>query len=450
MTNQQLWQAVLGELELQISKPNFTTWFKNTFILDREADKVIVGVANGFTKIWLEKKYHDLILKALRAVSQDVIREIIYKVENKKPETTEFFMAIKKEDLKNEIPEDTAINKYGLNGKYTFENFIVGKENELAHAASLAVAAKLGQSYNPLFIYGGSGLGKTHLLQAVGHQVLKNSNNKKRVLYATCEKFTNDFIYAVRNGQANEFKNIYRLVDLLMVDDIQFLAGKESTQEEFFHTFNTLHQNNKQIIICSDRPPKAISIENRLLSRFEWGMIADVGAPALETRIAILENNCKKKSYFLEREIINYIATNIQNNIRELEGALNRIIAYHQLNNSAPTLDGVKKLLMSITTTPRQSSITNRQLLNIVANFFDVSIDGLTGQSRKKELVGPRQILMYLMREEIKSSYPSIGHELGGRDHTTAIHAYLKISEEIKNNEKTRKDIELIRQRIHQ
>lgn len=343
----------------------------------------------------------------------------------------------------------TGLNKYGLNAKYTFENFIVGKENELAQAACLAVAAKLGQVYNPLFLYGGAGLGKTHLIQAIGHQIIKESGHKKKVLYATCESFTNEFITSVRTGKANEFKNTYRLVDLLMVDDVQFLAGKEGTQEEFFHTFNALHQNNKQIVICSDRPPKAIAgLENRLLSRFEWGMIADINPPGLETRMAILESNCKKKNFHLKQEVVEYIATNIQNNIRELEGALNRIIAYHQLNNIEPDLESAKRLLSSLATSPRQSSITIKQLINLVANFFEINIEDLTGQSRKKELVVPRQIVMYLMREEMKSSFPNIGQELGGRDHTTAIHACLKIANEIKTNEKIRKDVELIRQKL--
>lgn len=458
MTNQQLWQAVLGELELQISKPNFTTWFKNTFILDREEDKVIIGVANTFTKIWLEKKYHDLITKALRSVSQDGIKEIIYKVENRRPNEEAGFFAKPDKKEKGEAMEaaayraeevDSSMNKYGLNAKYTFENFIVGKENELAQAACLAVASKLGQAYNPLFIYGGAGLGKTHLIQAIGHQILRH-NAKKKVLYATCESFTNEFIKSVRNGKANEFKDTYRLVDLLMVDDVQFLAGKEGTQEEFFHTFNALHQNNKQIVICSDRPPKAIAgLESRLLSRFEWGMIADVNPPSLETRMAILESNCKKKNFYLKQDVVEYIASNIQNNIRELEGALNRIIAYHQLNNTNPDLESAKRLLASIATSPRQNSITTKQLITLVANFFEISIEELVGQSRKKELVVPRQIVMYLMREEMKSSFPNIGQELGGRDHTTAIHACLKINNELKTNEKIRKDVELIRQKIH-
>jgi len=458
MTNQQLWQAALGELELQISKPNFTTWFKNTFILDREEDKVIIGVTNTFTKVWLEKKYHDLIIKSLKEATKEesiAIKEVIYKVENKRPiEETKFFRPKQErpDEISVIIPEENlgGSDQYGLNSKYTFENFVVGKENELAHAACLAVASKLGQAYNPLFIYGGVGLGKTHLIQAIGHKILRDSKNKKKMLYSSCETFTNDFIRSVRNGKANEFKDTYRKVDLLMVDDIQFLGGKEGTQEEFFHTFNALHQKNKQIVICSDRPPKGIAgLESRLLSRFEWGMIADINPPTLETRIAILESNCKSKNCHLKKEVLEYIATNVQNNIRELEGALNRIVAYHQLNNSEPDLENTKRLLSSITTTPRQNSITTKQLMNIVANFFEISIDDLTGKSRKKELVVPRQITMYLMREEMKSSFPNIGQELGGRDHTTAIHACVKISEEVKNSEKTRKDIELIKQKLH-
>ena len=277
MNNDQLWQAVLGEIELNLSKANFTTWFKNTFISSFEDDRVVVCVPNTFTKAWLEKKYHEQIAKALKSVSDKKIDKIFYKVETRKNSPVgDLLKKIKiKKDSENDAP--VSINRFGLNSKYLFNSFIVGKGNELAHAACQAVAANPGNAYNPLFIYGGVGLGKTHLLQAIGHEVSKNS---AKILYVTCEKFTNDYIQSVKNGKAKDFKERYRNVDLLLIDDIQFMAGKEGTQEEFFHTFNELHQTNKQIVLTSDRPPKSIpALEKRLLSRFEWGMIADVVQP---------------------------------------------------------------------------------------------------------------------------------------------------------------------------
>jgi chromosomal replication initiator protein len=293
------------------------------------------------------------------------------------------------------------------------------------------------------------GLGKTHLMQAIGHEILKNYPDKK-VIYVPCEKFTTEFIQAIGSGKIEKFKATYRSVDVLLIDDIQFLSGKEGTQEEFFHTFNTLHQANKQIVISSDRPPKAIhSLENRLVSRFEWGMIADIASPDLETRTAILELKCQERNYQLDKEIINYLATTIQNNIRELEGALNRIIAYHQLNNQPPTLPLVKDLMANLRSTNKYgSTLTSKKILAVVAQYYDIGLDELTGASRKKNLVLPRQVAMYLMREELKSSFPTIGQELGGRDHTTAMHACSKIQEAIKSEEKIQQDIHNLRQQL--
>ncbi len=447
----QLWEAVLGELELNLSKANFTTWFKNTFILEILEDEIIIAVPNAFTKAWLEKKYHVYIIEALKNVTNKRIYKAQYVVETQKPtspvtkaQPTSNITSAKDENTKN----NNHLNKQGLNPRYTFDNFVVGKGNELAHAACLAVAKKPGEVYNPLFIYGGVGLGKTHLMQAVGNYVLNNSNLK--VLYVTSEKFTNDFIQLVQQGEAKKFKEKYRQVDVLMIDDIQFLAGKEQTQEEFFHTFNTLHQENKQIIISSDRPPKAIpALEHRLVSRFEWGMIVDIGVPDLETRIAIIKAKLEEKKYSLNDNIIKFIATKIQNNIRELEGVLNKIIAIHQLNNTPPTEESVKQIISSLTSYSKHKHITPKQLIELVAEFYDIAVSDLIGNSRKKELVVPRQIVMYLMREELNASYPNIGQELGGRDHTTAIHACNKIAKEINSNEKISRDVELIKQKIY-
>ena len=451
MEEQKIWQATLGELELVLSRANFTTWFKNTFISAYEGETIIIGVPNTFTKAWLEKKYHLAILKALQKITTNKIKSIIYRVEakNESKEQTAGSKTEEKIAPAEAAAETLTINEFGLNPRYNFNNFVIGKGNELAQAASLAVAQKPGEVYNPLFIYGGVGLGKTHLVQAIGNKILEKVPSKK-ILYVSCEKFTNDFVKSISNNRMDRFKHAYRSVDILLVDDIQFLAGKESTQEEFFHTFNDLHQANKQVVITSDRPPKAIpALENRLVSRFEWGMIADISAPDLETRAAILKSKCQEKNCRLDDDVTNYIAANIQNNIRELEGALNKIIAYHQLNGAEPTLDNVKKILTSITSTQRRTSITPKQIINLIAQFYDIKIEDLLGACRKKNLALPRQIVMFLMREELKSSYPSIGQEIGGRDHTTAMHAYSRISRALDEDEKINQDIRLIKEKLY-
>jgi chromosomal replication initiator protein len=449
MNNNQIWQAVLGEIELNLSKANFTTWFKNTFISFFDENKAIICVPNTFTKAWLEKKYHKEIVTALENITNKKIKEVLYKVELKKSnpvnDILEKIKIKKNEDTENNT---TPINRFGLNSRYVFDNYIVGKGNELAHAACQAVSSNPGKAYNPLFIYGGVGLGKTHLIQAIGHEISKNSD---RILYVSSEKFTNDYIQAVRSGKGKDFKDRYRNVDLLLIDDIQFLAGKDGSQEEFFHTFNDLHQSNKQIVITSDRAPKSIpALEKRLLSRFEWGMTVDVIQPNIETRMAILNKKCQEKNYTLCEEVVSYIANNVKNNIRELEGALNRIIAYHEFNNSTPSLETTKNILNDLITSTQLKSLTPRNILEAVSKYFDVSSKDLTGKGRKKELVWPRQISIYLMREELNASYPTIGHEIGGRDHTTAMHAYNKIIKEIKNdNDKIKQEIESIKQLLY-
>ena len=456
MNTEQLWQAVLGELELLISKANFTTWFKNTFIASREGEAVIIATPNAFTKNWLEKKYADQILQALKNITGGEIKKVNFIVETKKPiGNKQPVDAVSPRggaavDSISPAREEADVNKFGLNNKYVFETFIVGKGNELAHAAAKAVAEKPGESYNPYFIYGGVGLGKTHLVQAIGQEILRN-NPKLKILYINSEKFTNDYVSAIKSGQTENFKKHYRNIDVLLIDDVHFLSGKEQTQEEFFHTFNALHQNNKQIVLSSDRPPKAIpDIEQRLVSRFEWGMTADVGAPDLETRIAILQAKCQEKGLELDFEIIEHLAKTVQSNVRELEGALNRITAYHELNNSKPTLDSTKQVLQAITVSSPKSNITPKKIIEAVSIHFDITIENLIGSCRRKELVVPRQITMFLMREEIKSSYPSIGQELGGRDHTTAIHAYNKINDIKQKDEKIKNDIEFIKQKLYQ
>lgn len=456
MTKDELWQTVLGELELSLTKASFDTWFKNTFIVALENEQVIIGVPNLFTQAWFEKKYHELIIKTLKKITDNKVKNIIYKIETKKSEPILAENQIShKENTGGEVKLKTAdqglitiSNFGGLNPKYTFDKFVVGKNNELAHAAAKAVADKPGQVYNPLFIYGGVGLGKTHLLQAVGHIFLQKSPETK-ILYTTCEKFTNDFVQAIRSGKTRSFQEKYRDVDLLIMDDVQFMEGKEQTQEQFFHTFNDLYQKNKQIVISSDRPPKAIpTLEDRLRSRFECGMIADISEPDIETRIAIIEAKLIEKAYHLENEIINLIASSIQSNIRELEGAINRIIAHHELKKEKPTLETVKPIISSLVNLPRKGSITPKVVIETVAEYFNITVNDIVGSCRKKDLVVPRQIIMFLMRENLNSSFPNIGSELGGRDHTTAMHAYSKIKNQLVDDEKLKQDIILLKQKI--
>ena len=454
MEHQKIWQAALGELELTLSRANFTTWFKNTFISSHNEGVITIGVPNTFTKAWLEKKYHLAILKALQKITDSKIKTVVYQVETKKqalevPASRETLVEEKIVLTTEPTQQVQVVGEFGLNNRYTFENFVIGKGNELAQAASLAAAQKPGQAYNPLFIYGGVGLGKTHLMQAVGNAIKKQAPHKK-VLYVSCEKFTNDFVKSISTNQTRKFKETYRSVDVLLVDDVQFLAGKEGTQEEFFHTFNELHQANKQVVITSDRAPKSIpAIESRLVSRFGWGMIADISSPDLETRAAILRSKCQEKDYRLTDEVINYVATHIHENVRELEGALNKIIAHHQLKGVSPDLESVKKILNTITSSQRKRSVTPKELISLVAGFYDIKIDEILGASRKKNLALPRQIVMYLMREELKSSYPSIGQEIGNRDHTTAMHAHVKISRLVEEDEKVNQDLKLIKEKMY-
>ncbi len=447
MTNQQLWQAILGNMELSLSKANFITWFKNTSIIEKSDTGIVVGVPNAFSKEWLQNKYHQEILKALKTIAPE-IKEVKYQIVSP---TFVAPIAPKEAARTASIPSNARKQEpnQNLNPKYTFDTFIVGSHNQLAHAASLAVSKKPGTTYNPLFIYGGVGLGKTHLMQAVGNDVLKRTPDAK-ILYVTSERFTNEFVSALSQGKAEQFKSLYRSVDVLLIDDIQFLAGKEGTQEEFFHTFNALHQNNKQVIMTSDRLPKEIpAIEERLVSRFEWGMIADIASPDLETRLAILKNKCKEKNYNIEPEILQYIAETIQSNIRELEGALNRLMVYCQLNNTRPTIDQVKNILVSVITPPKKRGVSAKKIIEIVSDFYNVQPEDLLKQSRKKEYVNPRQIAMYIIRKELETSLPSIGEFFGGRDHTTVIHAIDKVEKNIKEKSGLKQEIDLIRDRIY-
>ncbi len=449
-----MWQAVLGELELYISKANFTTWFKNTTIISKNDNEITIGVSNGFTKEWLENKYHKLILKAIQNICPET-KKINYKIGGfqKAPASNNTIKTKTTNNNYNNASNNATENNnnvYGfLNPKYTFENFIVGSNNELAHAACMAVSKNIGTTYNPLFIYGGVGLGKTHLLQSIGNEILKKQPDKK-IRYASSEKFTNELIEAISGKRTKSFKEIYRQIDVLIIDDIQFLAGKEKTQEEFFHTFNSLYDNNKQVVLSSDRPPKAIpALEERLRSRFEGGMIADIGFPDYEIRLAILRAKAKAKNFEIPDDSLNYIALNIQRNIREMEGALNRIIATCELDNSYPDIKKTTNILANIISRPIKKATTPKDVLESVASFYGVTIQDLTQKNRKREIVKPRQIAMYLMRTETKSSFPSIGDWLGGRDHTTAMHAFNKISQEMEGSGTTEQEIKLIIEKIY-
>lgn len=445
LDTQQLWQAVLGELELTISKANFITWFKNTSISSIENGKAIISVPNTFSETWIKTKFNDYILKTLKRLTQNEIKEIAYIVNQNSQNNTNTNTAKPKVKESQQIPKNYS-STLGINPKYVFENFVVGKSNELAHAACQAICKTPGKTYNPLFIYGGVGLGKTHLVQSVGNVLLKKNY---KIIYASCEKFTNDYIEAVRTGKAKLFQNKYRNVDVLLIDDIQFITGKEGTQEAFFHTFNALHQNDKQIIITSDRPPKAIAtLEDRLKSRFEWGMIAEILPPDLETRIAILQAKAMENNFNLENDLINYIASRITTNIRELEGALNTIIAHYKLNQIELTIESIEKILKKISSNNPPKNITVKDILELIASYYNTKIELILGTSRKREIVVPRQIAMYILRTELNYSYPLIGQEFGGRDHTTVIHACEKIEKELEYNERIKKDIKTLKQRL--
>ena len=462
MTNQQLWQAIIGDLEVSLSKANFSTWFKNTGVIEKADDYIVVGVPSNFTRNWIADKYHATMLKALKSIAPEV-KVIKYSVGHIKPEnaTQPSLMdstpttnapakeaSIKPENL-NPGQRSTILPQVGgLNPQYTFDTFVVGQNNELANAASTAVAKQPGTQYNPLFIYGGVGLGKTHLMHAVGNKVLQNNPNLK-ILYVTSEKFTNDYVAALGQKRMESFKAMYRNVDMLLVDDIQFIAGKEQTQEVFFHTFNELRDKGKQIILTADRLPKDIpAIEQRLVSRFEWGMVADISAPNLETRIAILQTKLGKKGVHIDKDITEFIAENVINNIRELEGALNKLLIYQQIENKPLTLDQAKNILASIVNA-KKKAVTLSKIAESVANFYSITMEDLLKQSRRKEYVKPRQTAMYLARKELGSSFPSIGEFFGGRDHTTVMHGVEKVEKAVTANDGIKQEMELILEKIY-
>jgi len=450
MNNIELWQSVLAQIQFHISKANFATWFQNTEIISKENETITISVPNAFSKEWLSNKYNKLILKILHNID-DKIKDLnfVIKPQSQKPITPKDVLegdTLETEQLK--FDQFKTNKETNLNPRYTFDNFVVGSFNELAHAAALAVSDNSGFAYNPLFIYGTVGLGKTHLIQAIGNKIA-GGQKKKKVQYISSEKFVSSIVSAIRSNSIENFKKSLSSIDVLIIDDIQFLAGKMKSQEEFFHAFNSLYQKNKQIILSSDRPPNAIpELEERLKSRFEGGMIADVSLPDYETRLVILKTKLQEKNIELPEDILEYIATNVKKNIRELEGALNRILIYYKINTDVPNIETVKKLLKGFVFSP--FDVANyKKIIEIVSKFYNLSEKNIFDPTRRKEIVKPRQVAMFLLRKELKYSFPAIARKFGGKDHTTAIYAYKKILQESEENNKLTEELELIKQRIY-
>jgi len=450
MNNTELWQSVLAQMQFHISKANFATWFQNTEIISKDNEKIIISVPNAFSKEWLSNKYNKLILKTLHDID-DSIKELDFVI---KPQTVtknnpSAIMAEteKQEDAQLKFEEFKINKETNLNPRYTFTNFVVGSFNEIAHAAALQVAETPGLTYNPLFIYGGTGLGKTHLIQAIGNKI-SNSDKKKKIKYISSEKFVSGIVSAIRTNSMEAFKASLAPIDVLILDDIQFIAGKNKSQEEFFHVFNSLYEKNKQIILSSDRPPNAIAeLEERLRSRFEGGMIADVSLPDYETRLVILKQKLQEKNMDLPEDVLDYIAANVKKNIRELEGALNKLLIYNKINQELG-LESVKKLLKGFVFSP--FDIANyKKIIETVAKFYNLEEKNLFDPTRRKEIVKPRQVAMFLLRKELKYSFPAIARKFGGKDHTTAIYAYKKILQENEENNKLTEELNLIKQRIY-
>jgi chromosomal replication initiator protein len=457
MDAKQVWRAALGELQVSLSPANFETWLKDTALVAVDDNRFRVAVPNGFAKDWLETRYRSLISQTLaRVVGYGVNLE--FEVREISPAERAVGGLASEAATAEGRPIRLEPGRVGgsaeggqvsLNPRYTFRNFIVGSANRLAHAASLSVAERPGHAYNPLFLYGGVGLGKTHLMHAIGNAVIARFP-RKRVMYVTSEKFTNDFITSIQQGRIDDFRTRYRRIDLLLIDDIQFIADKERTQEEFFHTFNAIHDEGKQIVLSSDRPPKQITtLEERLRSRFEWGLIADLTVPDLETRIAILRAKAEEQNVPIASEALESIARKVQSNIRELEGALNRIVAYANMQGMPITADLAQAVLSNVLYNPRKRAVTPERIAQAVSEYYGVDLESLRSQKRERSIVMPRQIAMYLMRAETDVSLLRIGAELGGRDHSTVLHACDKIEREMQENEELRRELVAVRELIY-
>ena len=449
MNPEQIWQAAQEELRFQLSKPSYETWLKNASLVGREKNDFKIGVPTKLAKDWLEDRYSAMIKETLSAiVSGDV--SVAFEVVPGQPESLSRRSAIAvAEEPPPEEEEPVLAEASQLNPKFQFQHFVVGNNSRFAHAACRAVAETPAKAYNPLFLYGGVGLGKTHLMHAIGHAVLEK-HHRRRVAYVTSEKFMNEMISSIQEGRMNDFRTRYRTVDVLLVDDIQFLAGKDRTQEEFFHTFNSLHELNRQIVISSDRPPKEIpTLEDRLRSRFSWGLIADIQAADFETRVAILKSKVGPYARLVPEDVLSFIAHKIQKNIRELEGALIRVIAHASLDRSAVTVDMAARLLQDVIPSTETRTLSMETISRTVANFYHISLEEMKGKRRDKHIVFPRQVAMYLIREETASSLPAIGQAFGGRDHTTVLHSYEKISTESKEDQRLQADLRKLRELLY-
>ncbi len=469
---QRVWNSVLGEIELNISKPQFNTWIKNTYPISMDDKEIVICVPSAFTRDWLENKFNITILNSIQKITGSIkrVKYVVQSTQKASPKAIQSVINLKDKELKESKakldnktstpsqentpntdtsytfaqakPSGTAL----LKDNYTFDNFIVGSSNELAHAAAQSVANEPGTRYNPLFIYGGVGLGKTHLIQAIANHLVKNNKN---ILYVTSDVFISDLMTSLKNGRMEDFKARHRAVDLLIIDDIQFIGGKEATQYEVFNTFNELYAHNKQIVFTSDRPPSAIkTLNDRLKSRFEGGMIVDVAIPEFETRVAILKSKCIQKNFNLDDAIIYIIADKIKSNVRELEGALNKIIARVQLLGTKVTPELVDKLIEG-GQIHSQRIVTADSIMDTVAEHFNIKKEDILSKSRKKDIAFPRQISMYLIREELKLTFPNIGELLGGKDHSTVMHAWNKIKKDLTNNYSLEQDITLIKNKLY-
>ena len=469
MDRRQVWRAVLGELEIGLSRATFETWFRHTALLsvDEQSNTFVIGVASGFAKDWIEERYRSLLSQTLAKIvgySVSLRVEVVSEREldeagvaparslvhgasdgtSSRPVAT----AASSDASVRIVDDSVAAAPTNLNARYTFATYVVGAANRLAHAASLSVAERPGGAYNPLFLYGGTGLGKTHLLHAIGNAVAERAP-KKRVLYITGEQFTNEFILGIQQGAAEAFRSRFRKIDVLLIDDIQFLADKERTQEEFFHTFNALHGANKQIVISSDRMPDNIpKLEDRLRGRFRWGLITDIQPPDLETRLAILRNKSERDMTQAPADVLEFIAANITTNIRELEGALIRVTAYASLNRTPITVQLAQSLLGDLLSESNSRPLTPDEMLLEIASYFGLTVDALTGKSRQRDLVTARQVAMYVFRELTDLSYPAIARLFGGRDHTTVIHAVEKIQKLMAERKQIYDQVQDLRKRL--
>mgnify|MGYP001445130399 CR=1 FL=1 len=446
MNHDQIWMAVQEELRFQLAKPSYETWLKNTSLISNDGSNFRIGVPSKLAKDWLEDRFAGLIQETLQAVTGGEV-EVDFVVSG----NGQRLHAIDAgpPPVEEHQEEAAQVQQSELNERFKFSSFVVGNNSRFAHAAAKAVADAPGESYNPLFLYGGVGLGKTHLMHAIGHEVRRRMP-KKRVVYLTSEQFMNEVIASIQTARMGEFRHKYRTVDVLLIDDIQFLAGKDRTKEEFFHTFNALHEINKQIVISSDRPPKEIpNLEDRLRSRFEWGLIADIQPPDFETRLAILRSKLGKNESLISEEVLTFIAHKVQKNIRELEGALTRVLAFAAIHQRQIDEEEAAKLLADIIPAGTRRPLTVDRIQQTVADYYNLSVEDMKSKRRDKHIVFPRQVAMFIVREETPSSLPAIGQAFGGRDHTTALHSIEKIANELKEDERLRQDISTLRERLY-